>query len=350
MKKRNAKRYGIMVDASSAAKPLNRYLVLVNFTKFEQKFSYKKIGKKTKRFQKELYRSRYFCIQWQNIKHDLIELFRNPIPIYPYIATSLFAFIFIFLGQFDKAHQVAFIGGIAVDTTTSSGPKASFASFSWSHTVGGSLSNSALIVPIQLRDATGTDLPVSTVTVGGNSATKAYEPTRLDDIDGGHTLASIWIRLAPSSGANTIVVTPTGTCDFGGGQGLSVSGIKQSTTPNQTATGSDGVSGSSDPSVNITPTVDNCIIVDSVYDQSDTDFSVGTNQTQIAQYDPKNGGGDRAFSSYYIQTTATLEAMNWIATANVDKWISAVAAFEPATPSTAVQDVIDSEGIIPYER
>ena len=341
----------IKIDAISRARPLNRYLLLVSWTTYQQTFSYRKVGRKYKRYQKELSSGKSFVFQWKNLRKDIFDFFSNPFVFYPRLAFNLLAFLFILIGNYEKANHFAFvIGAIAVDTTSSSGPKAAFASFSWSHTVGSSLSNSAVIVPIQLRDGSGTDLPVSTVTVGGNSASKAYEPSQMTDVDTGHTLASIWIRLAPSSGANTIVVTPTGTVDFGGAQAISLSGISQSTTPNQTATGNDPASASSDPSVNITPTVDGCIIIDSIYDQSDTDFTVGANQTQIAQYDPKNGGGDRAFSSYSIQTTATLEAMNWTPTANTDKWISAVAAFAPATASTAVQDIIDSEGIIPFER
>lgn len=217
---------------------------------------------------------------------------------------------------------------IIVDAVSSSGPKASISSFNWTHTMGAGI-NPAIVICIQARDAVNTDFVVTGVTVGGVAATKILAQT-VDDVDGGHMRSEIWILLNPASGTPSVAVTFTGTVDFAGAQAISAFQVKQSVTAHQTAQGSQTASLVNDPSVTITPTKDGCLIIDSVYDQGGIDFTPGASQTSIAQYDPKNGGGDRAFSSYAIQQVAAALAFTWTNGGDVDKWDSVVVALQPA--------------------
>lgn len=124
-------------------------------------------------------------------------------------------------------------------------------SFSWSHTVG-SGANRVLIVGI----GTTTGDNVSAVTFNSVSMTKILSATQGASAGS----MSVWILLNPASGSHSIAVTLTS--DTAYGSAASFSDVIQSNTVNQTnATG--GFSASSSHS--LTPSVDNCHVVEMIY-------------------------------------------------------------------------------------
>jgi len=114
----------------------------------------------------------------------------------------------------------------------------------WTHVVG-SGANRFLIIGVSIRTVT---ISVSSVTVGGQSATFLRSDVRDPDIKG-----ETWYLINPDPGSKTITVTLSGTSKASGGS-ISYSGVDQ-TNPidNHLSTSYEGVT----PSISLTTTVNN---------------------------------------------------------------------------------------------
>lgn len=139
--------------------------------------------------------------------------------------------------------------------------------------------------------------------------------------------SEIWYSLSPAAGTFSLLFDGTG----GGGRsivGYVLRGVKTSGQPNNTATNNGA---SSESSVSITPTADNCLIIDSHYSEGDL-TTVGANQTQRANLQLQSF--ENAASSTTQQTTAGAEAMTWTISSG-QRWASVAIAFEQAASAPA---------------
>lgn len=134
--------------------------------------------------------------------------------------------------------------------------------------------------------------------------------------------AQIWYSLSPAAGTFNLIFDGT----TGGGRflcGYVLRGVKTTGQPHQTATNNGS---SAESSVSITPTTNNCIILDSHYSEGDF-TTVGANQTEQANL--QSASYQNGASSTTLQTSAGTEAMTWTISSG-QRWASVAIAFEEA--------------------
>lgn len=138
-----------------------------------------------------------------------------------------------------------------------------------------------------------------------------------------HERAEIWYSLAPEAGTFSLLFDGTG----GGGKflcGYVLRGVKTTDQPHQNTS---AVGSSSTSTVAITPTTDNCLILDSHYSEGDF-TTVGADQTERANLQG-NDSYENGASSTTLQTSAAAETMSWTIDSS-QRWAIAAIAFEPA--------------------
>lgn len=143
----------------------------------------------------------------------------------------------------------------------------------------------------------------------------------------------IWYSLTPEVGTFNVLFDGT----TGSGRGVCIytlSGVNASGQPNNTAGSSTGSSAES--SVSITPSVDNCLIIDAHYSE-DAFTTVGAGQTQRAKLQGNDSYEDFA-SSTTQQTSAAAESMTWTINSG-QRWAAAAIAFAPATAGSSIKTV-----------
>ncbi len=216
---------------------------------------------------------------------------------------------------------------VLVDATSNSGVIASDNQYSWNHTVA-SQSNRLLAVTVSSRDNDNpTNRPVTGITAGGVAMTLAKAKSSTD-ADGDDTRSEIWILPAPAVGTIAIEVTHTGTVDHAGASAISLYNASQSTTPHTTGEDEDTQSSATtNPSIDLTLTKANCMLIDTFYHQDGANLTVGTGQTSIAQLGT-NGGGDRVGSSYKLTHLTGTDNMGWTA-GTMDAFVAVAIAIEP---------------------
>ena len=149
--------------------------------------------------------------------------------------------------------------------------------------------------------------------------------------------AQIWYSLSPAVGTYSLVFEGT----IGGGRsivGYVLSGVKTTGQPHQTAT---NTSTSSTSSVSITPTTNDCLIIDSHYSEGDF-TTVGAGQTERANLQAVSY--QNAASSTTLQTTAGAEDMTWTISSS-QRWAAVAIAFEPATGGGVVVKQLAALGV-----
>lgn len=158
----------IRIDSTSDAILLNRYVAYVTETlyqpaeKREDNIPIKTINR--------------YQIQWQNIRNDLRAFFRNPFAVYPQIAYSLLAFIFIALRRHEEAIYTAFfIGAVDFDSAAETSHSGEPATISWNITIG---NNSDRCVIVSVNGLSTPNDPTfdsaSTVRIESVGATKSH--------------------------------------------------------------------------------------------------------------------------------------------------------------------------------
>lgn len=216
-------------------------------------------------------------------------------------------------------------GTIDIGAKANSGVQASVSSHSYNIFVPPALTNRVLAVTTQVRDNDNpTNRPVTGITAGGVAMTKALERLYTDG-DGDDTGAGIWLLHAPATGIITITITYTGTVDHAGSGAVLLFNAKQVSTPN-VSNGADYALGN-DENLSLTPTVNDCYLVESIYDQDGFDETPASGQTIIAQLGT-NGGGDRAISAYKYQSASIATTLAWTNGGSADDCTQVAIAIE----------------------
>lgn len=217
---------------------------------------------------------------------------------------------------FGCAGVIAFklvVTGIAYDTSSNSGYKASLSTYSWSHTVGAT-ANPGLIVNVSIF-VSGT---VTAITY--NSVALEFEQANTIGV----YRNEIWSLSSPATGANTIAVTFSGVVtSFASAD--SYTGVDQADCVAQSS-GATG-SGVSTPTANLT-TLDNNSWTVSGLTTSDTTMTVGGSATQRNNQTGALGTG--AISDLGpITPVGTAETMTWSAVGTLDSWAMGILELDP---------------------
>jgi len=186
-------------------------------------------------------------------------------------------------------------------------------SLTWAHTCAGL--NRILFV--LTRGGGGEGDKISGVTYDSVSMTKigsAQKPTE-------NSLLSLWYLIAPSTGANNVVVTLAS--GYMLGLSSSYTGVKQSSQPDNSTTNTAG-SGTS-ITTSLTPVADNCWTV--LVARGQGDVSAGAGTTERAQ-----GGGDNVLFDSNAAITPP-GSTSLIATGNEGTWATVMASFSPYVPA-----------------
>ncbi len=122
---------------------------------------------------------------------------------------------------------------ITFDATSSASETAAVTSVSWSHTVGTVSGQPFLIAACGQKDTSSTDPVITGITYNSVAMTKARSDNNI--AGGGARTTEIWGLANPTTGANTVAVTFTGTSDASQCIGISLYGVRQSNSADATA-------------------------------------------------------------------------------------------------------------------
>ena len=221
---------------------------------------------------------------------------------------------------------------IAIDATSASTGVSSVSSVTYSHTV--AAANEVIAVSIGARtNKANTNNIVSTVTYNGTSCTSQRADANITgDPDTFSGRTAIYTLINPSTGANNVVVTWTGTVTYGASGASSWTGVDQ-TTPVNAVGGATGAS--TTLSAGITTTVDNCYLIDAVYSRSGT-LTKDATQTTIANV--SIAGDDTVGASYKSAGATGAKTMDWIESADGNDWAISAIALAPASSVAVVRN------------
>lgn len=196
-----------------------------------------------------------------------------------------------------------------------------------SHTVAGT--NKLLIVGVSIGD----DTAVSTVTYASQSLTRI----RFDEVLSTDRRSELWYLVNPPSGTANVVVTLDKNEQAIIGA-ISLINVDQS-SPIDTNNGGTDPSGTTHPSVSLTTTVDNTLLVDvvSTVDGPMTPSAYQTERWDLAQ-------DQLAGSASTNQTTNEgAYTMSWTNNGGVDQWAMSAAAIRPADPLCGPTGTIETD-------
>lgn len=172
------------------------------------------------------------------------------------------------------------------------------------------LSNTALVVFVGTHQGN-----ITGVTYGGQAMTKIAEGSSSFDEDG-----SLWLLLNPPTGSNTVDVTMSGG-SWWGATALSLSNVKQTTTVTNVSEGGN----ESTPDINITPTVNRCLILTALGAEAYTyndDPQVGLAHIHANTYEVMSA------SMYQQETAGVFNSQTYLSSGQ--RYGLAVMALEPA--------------------
>lgn len=235
-----------------------------------------------------------------------------------YLTLGILGFIFSFK---TPVHSLPLFGlAIAHDTDTNSGVQSNPTTYNWSHTVTGS--NPAIAVGFAIRPS-------------GADATCTYNSVALTDAraadTNGNRVCKLQYQINPSTGANSIAATLTGSPTNSDGHAVSLSGVSGIDANN----GANNA-GSTTPSVAVTTVADNCFIIDILCTGLDDGVAAqGASQTLASKL--TNTGAHTGAQSYTTaaQTPAGSKTMSWTVTNS--NWCISAASFSPVVASTRTQ-------------
>lgn len=189
-------------------------------------------------------------------------------------------------------------GSVIIDSISTSTEAAAAASLTFAHTaVAGT--NTGLCVGISVRDASATDINISTVTFNADSLTLVQR----DETSAGVQASEIWCMATPDVVTGNVVITPTGTVDFIQAYVLGVSGVDTT----DLSAGNNGANSTTATFGTVTVTTDtaNCLMMDVIYSDVNITASTGTTtgQRQKAAWTPNTNGDEGNGST--IKTTTT---------------------------------------------
>jgi len=190
-------------------------------------------------------------------------------------------------------------------TTESSGPASESTTMTFSHDNNGDF----LVVCFQWFRT----LTVSSVTYNGVAMTQAaYSNNNYD--------SAIYYLDSPASGSNNVVVTLSGTSGITG-SAISLTGVDGASPLGATNTAY--TASTNAPSLSVTTTKANSIIIDSIYRNNNNAMTAGAGQTEFQDNTDLVFGTEGGGASYEMATTTGSYAMSW-------SWSSATAVSHAA--------------------
>lgn len=228
--------------------------------------------------------------------------------------------------------------GLSIATDTSGHTSGGGSTLSYTM---GSVSNGLLVVTCSRQDSNHANFPISSITYGASTLTSV----RQDSSSSNNVSSAIQYLLAPSSGTATITVN--------GGSvttlivASSWSGVKQSAQPDAQAGKGTANQSSSSPSQSITTVANNSVIIDCISSEANR-TSLGGGQTSIGT--DQGQSFENVSSSYLILATAGAQTMS-AGLSSGQPYNMSVASFSPAAGvTTAIVDILDSTGVLPFAR
>lgn len=207
--------------------------------------------------------------------------------------------------------------GIAFDAASSNSGNTN--SLSWLHTVSGA--KRILIVGVSIRD---TNMTVGGITYGGAPLTFIDAQN-----NGTNCRVELWMRVAPATGANNVIVTLSGSTRVVGGA-VSFTNVDQASPIDAGPTFA--VGNSTAPSVAVTIVTDNAWVMDNLAFNDNATDTVGPGQTE--RWNRDNGGGagriNGAGSTEGPKTPAGAVTMSWTLSA-AQQWAIGAVALKPAS-------------------
>ena len=216
---------------------------------------------------------------------------------------------------------------IAYDATSNSGNVGAVSSYAWNHTCGAAANLLAFGDGHYLAYG---DPTVTGVTYNGVAMTFI----RSDGVQFGtrYGRVAIYFMYAPTTGSvKSVSVTYSATIDGGAGGVVSYSGVAQSGQPN---VNNSAWAYSTNPTVDVTTTVDNCWVFSTVFAINSLTGCGNTQRWNISNV--TTGGSDTGAP----KTPAGSQTMSW--TAAVGQWVISAASFAPmaiAAPTVTTQAV-----------
>lgn len=200
-----------------------------------------------------------------------------------------------------------------------------------------------IVVGTSIRSATDANRPVTGITYNAAALTKVRE----DNNDVGDFTTGIWYRVNPSTGANNVVTTCTGSINLNlvhipmGLIGADTSNPVDSTG----ATSVDATGSSTSASVSVTTVNNGAWIVDVIYAKVDAGITVGTAGHTQRQNSNGSASNDSSALGTYDKTTAGIQAVTWTWGAT-DSYIMSACSFR-ASATTTIVPAMTSIGRIP---
>ncbi len=186
-----------------------------------------------------------------------------------------------------------------------------------SHTVAGT--DKLLLVAVSIGD----DTAVSNITYSGQSLTRI----RFDEIVNTNRRSELWYLVNPPAGTANVIVTLDKSEKIVLGA-ISFSGVHQS-NPINTHNGATDALGTTEPSVNLTTTIDDAFIIDVV---STVDGPMTPTASQTERWDLARGQLAGSVSTKQT-TTAGSYTMSWTNNGGTDQWAMSAAALRPVDPN-----------------
>jgi len=189
--------------------------------------------------------------------------------------------------------------------------------YTYAHTTSGS--NRLMVVMIFFSDHNNY---VSAITYNGSALSKILRVS-----DSNRTSAEIWYIRSPDTGSNNLAITFNNRFPDCRVVATTWTGVDTADPLDQqiSATGN-----SATPSISLTPTVNNELVIGGAIHHNYNDISIGAGETVIYEID--EGTWSNA-SSYDIQTTAEAQAINFESISS-DYWSAVGASFKEAESTT----------------
>lgn len=169
-------------------------------------------------------------------------------------------------GELNRAITATFLTPTIVNTSSATTGTSTATSLTWSHVSSGN--DRLLLVEV----STEQDKTITGITYNGDALTQAVAGTRVT----GDLRTEIWYRIAPDLGTNNIVISMSAAA-YISATALTINSAHQTTPIGITGT-ADG--SSTTPSVAVTTTQVNSILIDSLATENDpTTFTAGANQS-----------------------------------------------------------------------
>ena len=212
-------------------------------------------------------------------------------------------------GEVTRLIQANFISPSIVSSSSATTGTSTAASLNWNHV---SLGDNRLIL---VAVATQEDVTVTGVTYNGDALIQAASHTRVT----GNLRTEIWYRIAPDLGTNAIVVSTSGAA-YISATALTLNDADQTTPIGDT---SDADGSSTSPSVIVTTTQDNSLVVDSLATANDP-ITATAGAGQAIQQEVLSSATRQIVTSVELQPTAGNTTMSYTISPSTNWAITAV--------------------------